>query len=99
MTPLKDLDRKFDLGVEGVVTRRVLIESVVQRHQAPESVVEHVQPVGAPPLVDATVAEISQPVAVEIERRRQQHQTLNPLRIKHGGIDRDKAAEAGTDET
>ncbi len=92
--PLKDLNGQIDTRIERVVSGGVLIQAKVNRHQPAESIVKHVQAVGALPFIDATITEVAQPIAVEVERRRQQYETFDALGVTYSGVDGNKATEA-----
>ena len=68
------------VGVERVVAARVLVQLVVDGHHPAVGEVEDVEAAGALPVVEAAPPRPLQPVAAEIERRRQQHQPLDPRR-------------------
>jgi len=71
--PLKDLHRLCELRLKRVVLPRVCIQLVVHRHRATVAIMEHGKGVRRLPGVKAAVPQLAQPVAIEIECRRQQH--------------------------
>ena len=95
---LKDLDRQIDFGVERVVARRIGVELEMDRHQPAEPIVEHLEPIRAAPFLDAAVAHLPHAVATEIERRRQQHEPIDPSGVPQGGVDGHEPAQARSDE-
>ena len=80
--PLKNLDGQVQAHVERIVAGRVGVELVVHRHQPPKTVVEHLEAIGAAPLIEPAIPEVAHAITAEIERRRQEHEPLDARHVR-----------------
>src|SRR4051794_17272173 len=78
---LEDLDRLRDVRRGRVVLRRILVEGVADGHDPAEAVVEHLEGVGAAPGVEAPIAEVAEAVGGKVERRREQDDPRDTVRM------------------
>ena len=74
---LDNEDGQREFQRKRIVLRRVLVELEADDPRAVVGVVKDGEMAGAPPLVDAMVAQVAQAVAAELERRRQQDDPID----------------------